>query len=130
MSLDWDITKCKINNSKDMTDDEWVVFQTVVFNCLAIDIGEITEGNWEEYFQRTYVWERIAGAGMCRWEDEEKIPVYLTPADIKKWIGLHTNVFPKSTDANFNKKVIGVLKDRAVRNIREFKKEQDIAKAG
>lgn len=129
MSLNWNITKCKINNTKDITDDEWNVLQSVIFTSMYVDMGSITEANWEDFYARTYAWERVAGSALCRWEDDTKIPVYLTPGDIHKWIGLSTNVMT-TTEAKFKGKIAGIMKDNAKSDLRSFKKKVNDAEAG
>lgn len=129
MSLDWNITKCKINNTKDITDDEWNVLQSVIFTSMYVDMGSITESNWEDFYARTYAWERTAGSALCRFEGDKKIPVYLTPEDIHKWIGLSTNVIT-TTEAKFKSKIADIMKDNAKGELRSFKKKVNDAEAG
>jgi hypothetical protein len=131
MSLDWDLTA--ISNHKKL----WMeagkdeggkqeyklrpVTETLIWVCLAIDIGEITENNWEEWFLRARVWERAMG--VMRHDGKEDFPI--TPEEVKAHIGLKTNVFPKTTAAAFAKKLVAVLEREGRNELYKFKREQE-----
>lgn len=129
MALTFDTSKCVGYNAETATDDERLIAQSVIFTTMFIGMHEITQENWEKFYRRTHIWERNFGSQMCTWEGETKLPVYLTPADIYKFIGLHTNANGYS-DAYFKKKIIEELERDANGKIRKFWKEQEIAKAG
>jgi hypothetical protein len=95
--------------------------ETLIWICLAIDIGEITQTNWEEWFLRARVWEKSMGALRGRGKDQQ----FITPEEVKAHIGLKTNVFPKSTAAAFAKKMVTVLEREGRDELYKFKREQE-----
>lgn len=61
MSLDWNATNVE-NYEEITTDEEWVVTEAIIFGTMAIDMGEITEANWQEFYARTAMFESLFGA--------------------------------------------------------------------
>ena len=131
MSLDWDLSA--IPNHKEL----WMeagknekgeqkyklkpTTETLIWMCMGIDIGEITQKNWEEWFLRTRVWEMAMGALRSAGKDQH----FITPEEVKAHIGLKTNVFPKSTAAAFAKKLVRMLERGGRDELYEFKREQE-----
>lgn len=121
MSLNFDLTKIKNGAEVCYEDDgegnrvHTARTQAIIWMCLHIGIGEITERNAEEYWTRTYAWETALGASM---RDGEGNPVPLTLPDVRAYVGLTTNVFPKESEAAFAKKLWQILKGDAQRKIK------------
>lgn len=67
MSLNWNLTGIKNyehlcwredgNGEKTMNP----VTHSLIFATMAVDMGEITEKNWKEFWTRIFAWERIHG---------------------------------------------------------------------
>ena len=110
MSLNFDTTN--IANRETVTTspfdkDKWhPVTEAMIWACLAVEIGEITEANAEEYFERLAMWQLAFGPWLTFGNDE----VYLTLEDVKLHIGLKTNVFPKKTKTQFLDKLGEAMK--------------------
>lgn len=118
MSLDFSVKGCA--NPDELWDGkEWPppgMTTGMVHLCMGVGWGEITEANAEAWFARAYAWERVYGSMMYEWPDGpegERRERYVTPEDVRRYIGLTTNVFPKRTDAEFRKQLAAHLNDRA-----------------
>ena len=62
----------------------------LIYMLVAIGMSEITQRNAPEVYARANMIERMDGA--YRTNNETNNPVYFTPQDIKRFIGLRTNV--------------------------------------
>jgi hypothetical protein len=91
----------------------------IVHTCMGIGMGVITDKTWEEFYERTHMWEKCFGPILIR--DNE--PEFLTPAEIHAHIGLWTNVYPKISTAEFLKRIHRGFKFDVDRNLREFRDE-------
>ena len=96
MSLNWDATKAERwheleNNKQD----------ALIFSTMAVDMGEITEKNYEEFFKRY--------AMFCAAIEQERS---LKLEDVRKGIGLRTNV-STTTPAAYKKRLYGILERHA-----------------
>jgi hypothetical protein len=93
MPLNWDLTEVKDwGELFSPTDKEGYqkmlhVPETIITLTMAVGMREITEKNWERFYGRVRLLERIHGAFFYR----DKQPAYITEEDIKRMIGLHTN---------------------------------------
>lgn len=92
---------------------EWRIMEGVIWATMAVDFGEITEGNWAEFYARMSVLNGLHPG----WYPVE----HYTPAAIKRRIGLHTNV-TTLTDLQWVKKTFlgdrGELNERGVAALR------------
>lgn len=88
--------------------------EAMIFLTMHIGWGEITEQNAAQWYARVHVWEQTYGT-MLRVRDEDDpdhmSPRPITPEDVRKFIGLTTNVFGHSgakqeSDAAFNKRLM------------------------
>jgi hypothetical protein len=103
MSLRYDISKIP-HDVKVVTDDdgeEWLspVTHSIIFSCMPIMMGTITEQNWEEFYTRVHAWERAFKPLMVKRNTETGEIVereFLTPKMIHDHIGLHVNVITES----------------------------------
>jgi hypothetical protein len=91
MALTADISNC-INWQELITETNYPMTERLYFVTLVTDLGEITESNFGEFYARVKVYESII--------DDN----YITLADIKRRIGLTTNV-SNCTTAQFLKRM-------------------------
>lgn len=107
MSLDWDISK--VENYKEVC---WVdasdgsklldpVTEVLVWATMEIDMAQITEKNWLEFWLRLSMKDGILGEGRIRDEDGSSRSV--TQGEVRAHIGLRTNVSSKSAATWFAK---------------------------
>lgn len=87
MSLNWDVSKVK-----DWKDLDPTLRDTIIWATLVVDLGEITEKNWEEFYIRVHVWEGFLGAFLVGPDG----PVPIKPDQVKRMIGMNTNVGNKT----------------------------------
>ena len=108
MSLNFNLTKIKNSKTvcyRPVEDGDYEmhpVTHAIIFATMAIGMGEITEKNHEEFFDRISKWEKVGGAFL---QDGNGKPRKLTIEDIEKHIGLTTNVFPKESPKKFMSKL-------------------------
>lgn len=126
MSLDFDISKVEWEEKWIERDGKEVMnplTHTIIFTTMYVDMGEITEGNWQEFYTRVHAWELVVGAGASKRAtkgDDEWEPYFITPEDVRRHIGLHTNV-TKTSLASFKTKLWKIMEDKAKA---EMKKEK------
>ena len=108
MSLNWNATKVKGWDEVDPNKRESLIFAT-----MFVDMGEITEKNHEEFYERYVQFHMATGHG-----DE----LYLTLEDVKAAIGLSTNVFT-TTPAAWRKRLITLVQNAARDKIYRDKRE-------
>jgi hypothetical protein len=111
MSLNWNATKVEGWGEIPVNKQESLIFAT-----MFVDMGEITEKNHEEFYER-YVQFNMA----CGYTD-----LYLSLADVKSAIGLSTNVFT-TTPAAWRKRLIKKLEEKAREKL--YIAKRDAAKA-
>ena len=98
MSLNWDITNC--NNWEELkSDKEWGITNTLIWATMSVDMGDITESNYVEFYSRIKALEAVFGA-LANGSDGD---YFITIQDVKKRIGLATNVTDKTTHQFFKK---------------------------
>lgn len=93
---------------------------SIVFQMMFIGMHDITEANAPEVWRRVDLSQRINGSlwNKARTDDDGNThvePVFLTKEDIKKFIGLTTNV-PNESKQKFNNRVC---------NLHEYDKWED-----
>lgn len=91
MALHTNISNC-LNWEELNTEANYPMTERIYFVTLVTDLGEITESNYGEFYARVKVYELITG-------DD-----YITLEDIKRRIGLTTNVSNR-TSAQFLKRM-------------------------
>lgn len=96
MALTWDARD--VRDYDQLTDNERVTRESLIWSTMAIGMGEITAENAQEFYTRLSLLEKITGASRF---DGDGNPLFFTPEDVKRFIGLRTNVFPKWTKAKF-----------------------------
>ena len=93
--------------------------QSVIFATMAVGIGEITKQNYAEF------WRRYDMLMTARYGQGQHS---ITLEGVYRMIGLKTNVFPKVTEAAFNKRVMVAFTE--VANARLAKAKQELIDAG
>lgn len=75
------------------------VTQALIWITLPIDIGQITEKNWREFYKRVYAYERLRGPFNREEIDGVVVDKYITAQDVYDHIGLSTNVGYKKSSS-------------------------------
>jgi len=122
MALRWSTEKC--NPPLPEGDDETSVRETLIWGTMAIDMGEITEKNWTEFYARIHAIELIGGALQQEVQTKgkgEPKPVLIEPKDVKRWIGLIANVVTK-TRRQFMSKINRNIDEFAIKAEKEADK--------
>jgi hypothetical protein len=86
--------------------------ETLIFATMAVDMGEITEKNYQQFYQRHRWFLRAAGINPRDYTDagySEEV--------VKAHIGLKTNVFT-TTEAAYKKRLLSILMDSVDDEIR------------
>lgn len=101
MSLDWSV--CDMKNYDVLTtfvestgNRKWhPVTETLIWATMSVGINHITEDNWQDFYERLYLYERVTGAKLMRGArgDEKN---FITPAEVYMHIGLSTNASSKT----------------------------------
>jgi hypothetical protein len=86
----------------------------LIMASMTIGMGEITEGNWQEFYTRIYTVEKLYGALLY----ENKEPAPFKPEDVMMHIGLKLNVADE-TRAVFNRRMMKCVREDAMRTIRK-----------
>lgn len=69
------------------------VTNALIWGTMFVDMGQITEENYEEFFARTALQEKLSGAYLQESDGEgNHKPRYITLKDVRDHIGLRTNV--------------------------------------
>ncbi len=65
--------------------------KTIVFLTMTVGMREITEKNWERFYNRAHLIETIHGSFFYVTKRGKSVPRYITKDDIRSMIGLQTN---------------------------------------
>src|SRR6185369_4129324 len=109
MSLNYYYTKW----TPPQDDNERTAVDCLIWATMAVNMGEITEKNYKEFYARLHTIELLDGSYRVGVEDNgDKVRVYFTLEEVKRWIGLHTNVttYPRT---GFLKRVSKSINDFA-----------------
>jgi len=106
MALNWDVSKVSRRKQKMGNRNNWIFFTALVHSFLIIGVKEVTESGIDELYERLQRYENIFGPLL---ETDKNKPVKITKADLRKWIGLTTNIRPL-TNAEFDKHIRNVAK--------------------
>lgn len=104
MALHWDISKVSRWKQKMNSPNNRVFFNALLHSFLIIGIREVSEKNIDEIYERLQRYENIFGPLL---ETAKSKPVKIDKSDLRKWIGLTTNVGPL-TNAEFDKHIRNV----------------------
>tara|TARA_R110000824_G_scaffold3224_1_gene14918 strand:+ start:1079 stop:1450 length:372 start_codon:yes stop_codon:yes gene_type:complete len=123
MSLNWNAQD--VHDFEVLHDDEaqWAITKAIVFRTMLTNMGKITEKNCEEFYTRIALCDECLGPTLVlEAEDGEMKHYFITLADVKRRIGLETNVSEHSK-AKFNGWLVRTLRRDVERSIREQKEE-------
>lgn len=87
MSLNWELSDCE-DWEELKSDEEWPITNGIIWLTIAVDMGHITEENWEHFYSRVWLFEKVYGAFLY----DANGPRPIKAEEIKRRIGLHTNV--------------------------------------
>lgn len=121
MPLTWDVTEIKdyetVTTHPNKPDEWHPVTQALIWLALACDFGSITEKNWQEVYIRIHMQENANGP--------MRTETYITPDDVRRHIGLRTNV-STTTMNQYRIKLAKFLEREAQHALRQFlEKETD-----
>jgi hypothetical protein len=68
------------------------VTEALIFSTMSVGLGAITDKNVDEFAARFRVIEKIHGAMLYKFEDDERVDWYLSDEDFIAHIGLVCNV--------------------------------------
>lgn len=88
MSLNYDFSKVKDHEKLHEDKNEWQLTDTLIWMTMAVGIREIKESNYVEFYARLHFLEKLEGAFI----NADGKPRYYTVEDVKRRIGLYTNV--------------------------------------
>jgi hypothetical protein len=112
MSLDWSSDRCDPPQPKDTVERH--ARELLVWSSVAIDLGEITKKNVDEWVWRLWYQRKTTEA--------IDIPDEMTPAEVRKvverWVGLGTNV-TTLTRKQWLKKVTEIMVKRITWEVSE-----------
>lgn len=110
MSLDWSSDRCDPPQPKDTVERH--ARELLVWSSVAIDLGEITKKNVDEWVWRLFYQRKTTEAIY--------IPEKTTPAEVRRmverWVGLGTNVLTLSRK-QWLKKVTEIMANRNTREV-------------
>lgn len=124
MALHWNVTKCA--DAEALTKKpEWGITEALIWMTMAVDLGDITEKNLDEWMVRLRVVEKTTGPIL---RDGNGKDLKVTREMVERRIGLKTNVINK-TRAFWAKKTARMLFEDAEREVRreKAKKEEEVA---
>lgn len=101
MALNWDAAKVKgvseDGGTKDLTGEEKVVLEALIWMTLAVGIQEITAKNVDQFAHRAIAWQMVTGQVLNEYKPDGKYhPAFLNRAHVERFIGLKTNASPKT----------------------------------
>ena len=102
MALNWNLEN--VENYKELftEGDEQgyskmiLIYERILFMTIQVGIRYISESNWQKFYNRVYLLERVDGAGYystLELLDGSKTmkEIFITENDVKRMIGLRTN---------------------------------------
>lgn len=120
MSLNWNFSRIDNHESVCFEADGTMRTQTymLVMATMALDIGDITTKNADEFWRRLNLWQHSIEHFMSTKEG----PVYFTKGDVYQHVGLRTNVSNVSA-TQWNRRFKDKLFQHAVERAREAERE-------
>ena len=123
MSLNWNAQDVHDIDALHGDEVQWEVTKAIVFRTMLTNMGEITEKNYEEFYTRIALCDRCLGSTLVMKDDDGEMKDYfITLADVKRRIGLETNVHEQSK-AKFNGWLVRTLRGDVEWSIREQREE-------
>ena len=65
--------------------------QEIIYFTMYIGMREITEKNWEQFYNRVHLHQVIKGTQYYNEVRKKLVPSFITKEDVKRMIGLKTN---------------------------------------
>ncbi len=115
MALTWDARGCEDPEAL-MEEPQYDTTTAMVFACMFVDIGTISKESYIEFTARVILWEQLLG----NIRGDGYGP--LTLADVKRYIGLKTNVLTKTRKV-FEKRYGDLAMGQTMARVREMDKE-------
>ena len=105
MSLNYDISCVKNWRRKLKSKNGQVLFETLLYTFMVIGVNRITEDGLGEIEERLIRYQRIFGPLITRTNKNKlRIPVVITQDDLRKWLGMKTNI-RSMMDAEFDRHI-------------------------
>jgi len=111
MTCDYNTSKC--SPSLPESDYEAVVRQILTITSASTGMNKMTDKNWLEWYIRLNTIEKFFGRMIVSVGEER----YISPSDVKRWVGMTTNSSPLSR-AQFLKSISKHM-DREIRLLAE-----------
>ena len=113
MSLDWNVEKVE-NYEEILAEDERRTTKSLIWATMAIGMNKIDETTWPDFYMRVNIWESAFGAFTIKGNPATRgfDPVYVTPEQVKRRIGLYTNA-SRLSRTKFRDKVFAQLERNA-----------------
>lgn len=111
MPLSYDFGKIDKKHWLDEENDEFTLLaQTMPMMAMAVGIGEITESNYRDFYNRVHLFETLFHSFRMKRDDfsGEMKPLFLSLDEAQNFIGLNTNVGLES-ETKFRKRVIDMF---------------------
>lgn len=124
MSLNWNLSKIANHETLAWTQDGTMNPRTeaLIWSTLAIDMGEITPKNVDEFWHRLDLYQHSVGALLGNVNGD----IFLTRDDVVAHTGLKVNVTMKSRRA-WHTRMKSILLDRALSAQRARERKQERA---
>ena len=90
MSLDWSISNCEKWEELN-SEEQWPITNSLIWATMPLGMSCINEKNYEEFYVRIAVYEKIRGPYMHKITDGGREKYYITLEDVRRRIGLYTN---------------------------------------
>lgn len=91
------------------------VFDALIWLSMVCGYNKIAEDNCAKVYTRIAQYQAVVGAYLgYAGEDGERVPLYITLEDVRRYIGMHTNV-TSMTDAQWNKRLAATALEEASR---------------
>lgn len=125
MSLNWNLSKIANHETLAWTKDGTMNPRTeaLIWSTLALDMGEISAKNVDEFWHRLDLYQHSVGALLGNVNGD----IFLTRDDVVAHIGLKVNVTTKSRRA-WHTRMKSILLDRAISA--QGRREREQQKAG
>jgi hypothetical protein len=66
-------------------------YEQIIWHTMIIGMREITDDNWEQFYNRINIWEKTVGTNLYKGRTKKLIPLYVQKEDVQRMIGLRTN---------------------------------------
>ncbi len=110
MSLNYDISGVKNWRRKLKSKNGHVLFETLLYTFMVIGVNRITEDGIDEIEERLIRYQRVFGPLITRTnKSRQRVPVTITQNDLRKWLGMKTNIRSMS-DAEFDRHIRKIAK--------------------